>query len=73
MRRAEIRCAPLWDSQKKQFVGMITMTNFINLLCHLYNRSDKAAILKELEDRQISVFAEIGGERCASTNNHLYG
>jgi 5'-AMP-activated protein kinase regulatory gamma subunit len=61
----EIRCAPLWDSHKKQFVGMITMTNFINLLCHLHSRSDKAAILKELEDRQISVFAEIGGDRAA--------
>ena len=27
-----LRAAPLWDSSKQQFVGMLTITDFINLL-----------------------------------------
>ncbi|XP_011556347.3 5'-AMP-activated protein kinase subunit gamma-2 [Plutella xylostella] len=30
-----IRSAPLWDSTKKQLVGMITVTDFIRILLHL--------------------------------------
>uniref|UniRef100_A0A8C2SM69 5'-AMP-activated protein kinase subunit gamma-1 n=1 Tax=Coturnix japonica TaxID=93934 RepID=A0A8C2SM69_COTJA len=33
-----VRAAPLWDSKKQSFVGMLTITDFINIL-HRYYRS----------------------------------
>lgn len=32
-----IKSAPLWDSQIGDFVGMITVTDFIDILCYFYN------------------------------------
>ena len=32
-----VRSAPLWDNTKHQFVGMLTITDFINLLRRYYN------------------------------------
>ena len=31
-----IRAAPLWDSSNQAFVGMLTITDFINILRHHY-------------------------------------
>ena len=31
-----LRAAPLWDSSKQTFVGMLTITDFINILRHHY-------------------------------------
>lgn len=33
-----VRAAPLWDSKKQSFVGMLTITDFINIL-HRYYKS----------------------------------
>ena len=32
-----IKSAPLWDSQIGDYVGMITVTDFIAILCYFYN------------------------------------
>ncbi|CAB1328056.1 unnamed protein product, partial [Coregonus sp. 'balchen'] len=31
-----LRAAPLWDSKTQRFVGMLTITDFINILHHVY-------------------------------------
>lgn len=31
-----LRAAPLWDSARQAFVGMLTITDFINILRHHY-------------------------------------
>uniref|UniRef100_A0A8C7R962 5'-AMP-activated protein kinase subunit gamma-1 n=1 Tax=Oncorhynchus mykiss TaxID=8022 RepID=A0A8C7R962_ONCMY len=43
-----VRAAPLWDSKKQCFVGMLTITDFINIL-HRYYKSPLVQIY-ELED-----------------------
>lgn len=46
-----IRAAPIWDSAKQEFVGMLTITDFINILRHHY----KSPIvgMDELENESI--------------------
>ena len=46
-----LRAAPLWDSAKQQFVGMLTITDFINLLIMRFEtevifRCDQASLDK---------------------------
>uniref|UniRef100_A0A673X039 5'-AMP-activated protein kinase subunit gamma-1 n=1 Tax=Salmo trutta TaxID=8032 RepID=A0A673X039_SALTR len=46
-----VRAAPLWDSKKQCFVGMLTITDFINIL-HRYYKSPLVQIY-ELEEHKI--------------------
>ena len=46
-----VRAAPLWDSQKQNFVGMLTITDFIRIL-HKYYK-DSAKEMDELEEQQL--------------------
>uniref|UniRef100_A0AAY4B0U9 CBS domain-containing protein n=1 Tax=Denticeps clupeoides TaxID=299321 RepID=A0AAY4B0U9_9TELE len=46
-----VRAAPLWDSKLQTFVGMLTITDFINIL-HRYYRSPMVQIY-ELEEHKI--------------------
>ena len=34
-----VRAAPLWDSTEREFVGMLTITDFIRVLHAMYNDS----------------------------------
>lgn len=49
-----IRSAPLWDSNEQEFVGMLTITDFINILIRYY----KSPLEKmwELEEHQIQTW-----------------
>ncbi|CAH2224259.1 5 -AMP-activated kinase subunit gamma-1 isoform X1 [Pelobates cultripes] len=52
-----VRAAPLWDSKKQSFVGMLTITDFINIL-HRYYKSSMVQIY-ELEEHKIETWREL--------------
>ncbi|KAM4697557.1 5'-AMP-activated protein kinase subunit gamma-3 [Rhinophrynus dorsalis] len=52
-----VRAAPLWDSKKHCFVGMLTITDFINIL-HRYYKAPLVQIY-ELEEHKIETWREI--------------
>uniref|UniRef100_A0A8C8I131 5'-AMP-activated protein kinase subunit gamma-1 n=1 Tax=Oncorhynchus tshawytscha TaxID=74940 RepID=A0A8C8I131_ONCTS len=52
-----VRAAPLWDCKKQCFVGMLTITDFINIL-HRYYKSPLVQIY-ELEEHKIETWREV--------------
>ncbi|EDQ87437.1 uncharacterized protein MONBRDRAFT_9993 [Monosiga brevicollis MX1] len=52
-----IRSAPLWDSRRQQFVGMITVTDFIKILRRYYVSPQTQMI--ELEEHRIRSWREM--------------
>lgn len=79
-----MRAAPLWDSQRQKFVGMLTITDFIKIL-QMYYRSPNVA-MEELEEHRLETWRReflfiyykllVGLQRLQSTfnsynNNHL--
>nr|XP_013815894.1 PREDICTED: 5'-AMP-activated protein kinase subunit gamma-3 [Apteryx mantelli mantelli] len=52
-----VRAAPLWDSKMQSFVGMLTITDFINIL-HRYYRSPLVQIY-EVEEHKIETWREV--------------
>lgn len=67
-----VRAAPLWDSDRQEFVGMLTITDFINIL-RKYHGSEQG-INQQLEEERISSWKNFtrgafwvgGGEQRAS-------
>ncbi|XP_066932425.1 5'-AMP-activated protein kinase subunit gamma-1-like [Clytia hemisphaerica] len=60
-----IRSAPLWDSNEQDFVGMLTITDFINILIRYY----KSPLEKmwELEEHQIETWRNLFKKNIHST------
>jgi len=62
-----VRAAPLWDSAKQSFVGMLTITDFIKILQKYYkspmegDKSDNLFLvhMDELEEHKISTWREV--------------
>lgn len=52
-----LRAAPLWDNRLQRFVGMLTITDFINIL-HRYYKSPMVQIY-ELESHKIETWRDI--------------
>ncbi|XP_006901640.1 PREDICTED: 5'-AMP-activated protein kinase subunit gamma-1-like [Elephantulus edwardii] len=52
-----VQAAPLWNSNKQSFVGMLTITDFINIL-HCYWKSALVEIY-ELEKQKIETWREV--------------
>ncbi|CAD5117877.1 DgyrCDS6621 [Dimorphilus gyrociliatus] len=52
-----VRAAPLWDSRKQTFVGMLTITDFIKILKMYYKSSNSR--MEELEEHKISTWREV--------------
>uniref|UniRef100_A0A8C7RI08 CBS domain-containing protein n=1 Tax=Oncorhynchus mykiss TaxID=8022 RepID=A0A8C7RI08_ONCMY len=52
-----VRAAPLWETKKQSFVGMLTITDFINIL-HRYYKSPMVQIY-ELEEHKIETWREL--------------
>ncbi|XP_059172992.1 5'-AMP-activated protein kinase subunit gamma-2-like isoform X2 [Physella acuta] len=52
-----VRAAPLWDSNKQDYVGMLTITDFINILKMYYKSPDVR--MDELEDHKISNWRDV--------------
>eukprot|EP00126_Sphaerothecum_destruens_P002918 Sdes_comp16323_c0_seq1m5686 len=53
----DIRSAPLWCSKKQQFIGMLTITDFINILDRYYQK--KPDNISELEEHQLASWKEM--------------
>jgi 5'-AMP-activated protein kinase regulatory gamma subunit len=52
-----VRAAPLWDSTKQKFVGMLTITDFIRIL-QMYYKSPTVEI-EELEEHQLQTWRNV--------------
>ncbi|OCT75479.1 hypothetical protein XELAEV_18030658mg [Xenopus laevis] len=52
-----VRAAPLWETKNQSFVGMLTITDFINIL-HRYYKSPMVQIY-ELEEHKIETWREL--------------
>jgi len=46
-----VRAAPLWDSEKGDYVGMLTITDFIKILQRYYK--EPGGEIEELEEHQL--------------------
>lgn len=49
-----VRAAPLWDSVHQQFVGMLTITDFIKILQKYYTSS--SVTMDELEEHKLETW-----------------
>ncbi|KAK3092419.1 hypothetical protein FSP39_002587 [Pinctada imbricata] len=56
-----VRAAPLWDSAQQNYVGMLTITDFINIL-HKYYKSPLVQ-MDELEEQKIATWRELFKEK----------
>ncbi|XP_030747968.1 uncharacterized protein LOC115876365 [Sitophilus oryzae] len=52
-----VRAAPLWNSQKQEFVGMLTITDFIKIL-RMYYKSPSVA-MEELEEHKLDTWRRV--------------
>ncbi|CAH2985259.1 unnamed protein product [Chilo suppressalis] len=52
-----VRAAPLWDSQRQRFVGMLTITDFIKIL-QMYYTSPNVA-MEELEEHRLETWRQV--------------
>lgn len=49
-----VRAAPLWDSERQEFVGMLTITDFIKIL-QMYYKSPNVT-MEELEEHKLETW-----------------
>lgn len=49
-----MRAAPLWDSSRQQFVGMLTITDFIKILQMYY--TSPSVTMDELEEHELDTW-----------------
>ncbi|KAL5236233.1 hypothetical protein ACI65C_003643 [Semiaphis heraclei] len=49
-----VRAAPLWDNKRQQFVGMLTITDFIRILQKYY--SSASSSMEELEEHKLDTW-----------------
>ncbi|XP_020813083.1 uncharacterized protein LOC110187917 isoform X3 [Drosophila serrata] len=52
-----VRAAPLWNSEKQQFVGMLTITDFIKIL-QMYYKSPNAS-MEQLEEHKLDTWRSV--------------
>ncbi|XP_069982626.1 uncharacterized protein SNF4Agamma isoform X3 [Penaeus vannamei] len=52
-----VRAAPLWDSTRQQFVGMLTITDFIRILQNFYQSPNRK--MEELEDHRLETWRTV--------------
>ncbi|CAH0716505.1 unnamed protein product, partial [Brenthis ino] len=52
-----VRAAPLWDSQRQRFVGMLTITDFIKILQMYYTSPD--VTMDELEEHRLETWRQV--------------
>lgn len=52
-----VRAAPLWDSGRQSFVGMLTITDFINILLTYYK--SPLVVMEELEKQKLEAWREV--------------
>ncbi|CAK1588346.1 unnamed protein product [Parnassius mnemosyne] len=52
-----VRAAPLWDSQRQKFVGMLTITDFIKILQMYYTSPN--ITMEELEEHRLETWRQV--------------
>ncbi|PZC80439.1 hypothetical protein B5X24_HaOG214741 [Helicoverpa armigera] len=52
-----VRAAPLWDSQRHKYVGMLTITDFIKILQMYYTSPN--VTMEELEEHKLETWREV--------------
>ncbi|XP_055680567.1 uncharacterized protein LOC129788453 isoform X2 [Lutzomyia longipalpis] len=52
-----VRAAPLWDSEKQQFVGMLTITDFIKILQMYYTSANCS--MDQLEEHKLDTWRDV--------------
>lgn len=52
-----VRAAPLWDSKKQQFIGMLTITDFIKILRMCYK--SPSVQMEELEEHKLDTWRQV--------------
>ncbi|KAK0090186.1 hypothetical protein PV326_004211, partial [Microctonus aethiopoides] len=52
-----VRAAPLWDSSKQQFIGMLTITDFIKILQMYYTSPE--VTMEELEEHELDTWRRV--------------
>ncbi|KAF5297712.1 hypothetical protein FQA39_LY12043 [Lamprigera yunnana] len=56
-----VRAAPLWDSSQQEFVGMLTITDFIKIL-RMYYKSPNVT-MEELEEHKLETWRQVLKDR----------
>ncbi|CAI2163969.1 1125_t:CDS:2 [Funneliformis geosporum] len=51
--------APLWDSTNQKFAGMLTVSDFINLIQYYYKHTSYAVAMEEIEQFQIQQLRDV--------------
>jgi len=54
-----IKSAPLWDSVQRDYVGLITVSDFIGILLHFRDQNPNINVFEELEKHQIKTWRDI--------------
>ncbi|MFH4977126.1 hypothetical protein AB6A40_003835 [Gnathostoma spinigerum] len=54
-----VRAAPLWNNEKKEFVGMLTITDFIQVLSRYHKNGCTEDGIKELEEHKITTWRKV--------------
>ncbi|XP_050454720.1 dentin sialophosphoprotein-like isoform X4 [Cataglyphis hispanica] len=52
-----VRAAPLWDSSRQQFIGMLTITDFIKILQMYY--TSPSVTMDELEEHELDTWRKV--------------
>src|SRR5206468_4287728 len=66
----DINCAPVYDSNKRKYVGMLSVSDFLDILLQTYNENDKTAFMN-LSNQRILDWAEFKKARGTSINRLL--
>ena len=60
---AGIIFATLWNSEEKHFEGMLTITDFIDMLLHFHHEPDTITVMKQLENHRIKTWRAMGSRK----------
>lgn len=66
----DLSCAPVWDSFKKKYVGLLSVSDFLDILMSTYSAEDKN-MFDNLSNARICDWAEYKKQRGTSINRLL--
>ena len=66
-----IKCAPIWDSAKMDYVGMLTVSDFIDILRYYHHHQSATDLAHSLEDQCIRQWAAIKASQQSSVPHLL--
>ncbi len=66
----DLSCAPVWDSSRRRYVGLLSVSDFLDILLSSYAAEDKDMFIN-LSNAKISDWAEYKKTRGTSINRLL--